>query len=133
MSTPQIVGPSRKSFWPFIHFVPRQTHFNFVGLAPYAAVLSVLGQTERSIEVLVIDGTSTDRTVELVQSVDDDRVRVLRNPYLSTANQVQSGCTKARCASRSALRWWEIASPRSTSSQIQMLSRNRSSSDSETE
>ncbi|HLY79611.1 MAG TPA: hypothetical protein VKQ70_09575, partial [Caulobacteraceae bacterium] len=42
MSTPQIVGPVRKSFWPFIHFVPRQTHFNFVGLAPYAAILSVL-------------------------------------------------------------------------------------------
>ena len=42
MSTPQIVGAPRKSFWPFIHFVPRQTHFNFVGLAPYAAVLSVL-------------------------------------------------------------------------------------------
>jgi len=31
-----------RKFWPFIHFVPRQTHFNFVGLAPYAAVLSVL-------------------------------------------------------------------------------------------
>ncbi|HZZ88942.1 MAG TPA: protein translocase subunit SecF [Caulobacteraceae bacterium] len=29
-------------YWPFIHFVPRQTHFNFVGLAPFAAVLSVL-------------------------------------------------------------------------------------------
>jgi preprotein translocase subunit SecF len=42
MSAPQIVGPVRKSFWPFIHFVPRQTHFNFVGLAPYAAILSIL-------------------------------------------------------------------------------------------
>src|SRR5471030_2408817 len=42
MSAPQIVGPARKSIWPFIHFVPRQTHFNFVGLAPYAAILSVL-------------------------------------------------------------------------------------------
>ncbi len=42
MSTPQISGSVRKSVWPFIHFVPRQTHFNFVGLAPYAAVLSVL-------------------------------------------------------------------------------------------
>jgi preprotein translocase subunit SecF len=29
-------------FWPFIRLVPRQTHFNFVGLAPYAAVLSLL-------------------------------------------------------------------------------------------
>jgi preprotein translocase subunit SecF len=42
MSAPQIVNAPRKSFWPFIHFVPRQTHFNFVGLAPYAAVLSIL-------------------------------------------------------------------------------------------
>jgi preprotein translocase subunit SecF len=29
-------------FWPLIRFVPRHTHFNFVGLAPYAAALSVL-------------------------------------------------------------------------------------------
>jgi preprotein translocase subunit SecF len=29
-------------FWPLIRLVPRQTHFNFVGLAPYAAVLSLL-------------------------------------------------------------------------------------------
>jgi len=43
MTQTQLVqGPRRRSFWPFIHFVPRQTHFNFVGLAPYAAVLSAL-------------------------------------------------------------------------------------------
>src|ERR1700761_2726744 len=44
MSGTQIVSqrPQRRSLWPFIHFVPRQTHFNFVGLAPYAAVLSAL-------------------------------------------------------------------------------------------
>ena len=29
-------------FWPFIRLVPRATHFNFVGLAPYAAILSAL-------------------------------------------------------------------------------------------
>jgi preprotein translocase subunit SecF len=42
MSQPQLVSGGRKSIWPFIHLVPRQTHFNFVGLAPYAAILSVL-------------------------------------------------------------------------------------------
>jgi preprotein translocase subunit SecF len=42
MSRTEIVSPGRRSMWPFIHFVPRQTHFNFVGLSPYAAVLSVL-------------------------------------------------------------------------------------------
>ncbi|HEV2363435.1 MAG TPA: protein translocase subunit SecF [Caulobacteraceae bacterium] len=29
-------------FWPLIRLVPRSTHFNFVGLAPFAAVLSAL-------------------------------------------------------------------------------------------
>ena len=29
-------------FWPLIRLVPRQTHFNFVGLAPYAAALSAV-------------------------------------------------------------------------------------------
>jgi len=44
MSGTQIVSerPQRRSLWPLIHFVPRETHFNFVGLAPYAAVLSML-------------------------------------------------------------------------------------------
>jgi preprotein translocase subunit SecF len=43
MTEPRIVeGPRRLSFWPLIHLVPRSTHFNFVGLAPYAAVLSLI-------------------------------------------------------------------------------------------
>ena len=44
MSGTQIVSdrPARRSLWPFIHFVPRHTHFDFVRLAPYAAVLSAL-------------------------------------------------------------------------------------------
>jgi preprotein translocase subunit SecF len=44
MSGTQIVSdrPARRSLWPFIHFVPRHTQFNFVRLAPYAAVLSAL-------------------------------------------------------------------------------------------
>jgi preprotein translocase subunit SecF len=29
-------------YWPLIRLVPRATHFNFVGLAPYAAVLSLI-------------------------------------------------------------------------------------------
>ena len=41
-SLPADAAPRRRSLWPFIHFVPRQTHFNFVGLAPFAAVLSAL-------------------------------------------------------------------------------------------
>ncbi len=30
------------NFWPLIRVVPRSTHFNFVGLAPFAAILSAI-------------------------------------------------------------------------------------------
>lgn len=43
---------------------------------------SVLGQTHRELEVLVVDGASTDRTAEVVRgyAARDDRVRCLDNP-----------------------------------------------------
>ena len=28
--------------WPLIRYLPKETHFNFVSLAPFAAVLSAL-------------------------------------------------------------------------------------------
>jgi len=43
------------------------------------AVASVLGQTERDLELVVVDDGSVDATGELVRSVDDPRVHVLRN------------------------------------------------------
>ena len=43
------------------------------------AVASVLGQTERDLELVVVDDGSVDATGELVRSVDDPRVRVVRN------------------------------------------------------
>jgi len=39
--------------WPFIRLVPRQTHFNFVGLAPYAAVLSALAIAGACVSIFV--------------------------------------------------------------------------------
>ena len=43
------------------------------------AVASVLGQTERDLELVVVDDGSADATGELVRAVDDPRVRVVRN------------------------------------------------------
>ena len=40
-------------FWPLIRLVPRQTHFDFVSLAPYAAVLSALAIVGASLSFVV--------------------------------------------------------------------------------
>ncbi len=42
------------------------------------AMASVLGQTYEALELLVVDGGSTDRTPEVVESFDDPRVRYHR-------------------------------------------------------
>jgi succinoglycan biosynthesis protein ExoA len=45
-----------------------------------AALTSVLAQSQPPAEVLVVDGASEDRTVELVRGLGDRRIRVLPNP-----------------------------------------------------
>lgn len=56
------------------------------------AVTSILGQTYRDIELLVCDDASTDRTAEIIDSLDDDRIRLLSNDnnigYLRTVNRL---------------------------------------------
>jgi glycosyltransferase involved in cell wall biosynthesis len=44
------------------------------------ALESVLQQTHEDLDVVVIDNASTDGTAEYVESVKDDRLRLIRNP-----------------------------------------------------
>lgn len=61
------------------------------------AVESVLGQTYRDLELLVVDDASTDSTVATVESFGDPRVRVLRNERnLGQAPSLNLGLTDAR-------------------------------------
>jgi glycosyltransferase involved in cell wall biosynthesis len=41
---------------------------------------SVIGQTHRTIEIIVVDNRSTDRTLEHVREFKDSRIRIIENP-----------------------------------------------------
>lgn len=62
------------------------------------AIRSVLAQSFRDLELLVVDGASTDRTVELVEALaaSEPRVRLLHNPDRTIPHALNLGLRAAR-------------------------------------
>jgi glycosyltransferase involved in cell wall biosynthesis len=61
------------------------------------AIRSILGQTFREFEFLILDDGSTDRSVEIVRSHHDPRIRLLRNERnLGVARTLNRGLEAAR-------------------------------------
>ncbi len=56
-----------------------------------AAVRSVLAQTERDLEVVVVDDGSADDTADVVEQLDDPRLRVVRQPNGGPAKARNAG------------------------------------------
>ncbi|MEX2288473.1 MAG: glycosyltransferase [Planctomycetaceae bacterium] len=60
------------------------------------AVGSILGQTLRDIELIVVDDGSTDHTVAVLQKVRDPRLRLVQCPHRGVASTANAGTTLAR-------------------------------------
>ncbi len=46
----------------------------------YDAIKSILDQTFQDFELIVVDDASTDRSLEIIRTIDDTRIRVLQQP-----------------------------------------------------
>ncbi|MDA1018088.1 MAG: glycosyltransferase family 2 protein [Planctomycetota bacterium] len=60
------------------------------------AVRSILDQTFRDIELIVVDDGSTDATVRIVTEIQDHRLRVLRCEHRHVASAANTGTVAAR-------------------------------------
>ena len=82
---------------------------------PYVgtAIASILGQTVAELELVVVDDASADRTPEILESVGDARLRVLRNDQqLGLAASLNRGLDVARGAYIARLDADDVALPR---------------------
>jgi glycosyltransferase involved in cell wall biosynthesis len=61
-----------------------------------AAVASVLGQTFRDLELIVVDDGSTDDSDRVLAGIGDPRLRVVRTPHAGCAAALNAGLATAR-------------------------------------
>lgn len=91
------------------------------------AIESVLGQTLADLELIVVDDGSTDDTAELLDSVDDRRLRVLRNQRnIGLTRSLNRGLEAARGRYIARLDADCLAVPQRLERQVDFLERNLS-------
>ena len=66
---------------------------DFVGIA----LRSALRQTRGDLEIIVVDDGSTDRTAEVVNSFDDERIRLIRQENQGLSAARNTGIAAACC------------------------------------
>ncbi len=89
-----------------------------------AAVDSVLAQTFRDFELLVIDDGSTDQTSEILQSYTDPRLRVVRLDHAGIVVALNQGMALARADWVARLDADDVSEPRRLELQWQAVSRH---------
>lgn len=60
------------------------------------AITSVLDQTHSDFEFLIVDDGSTDKTVEVIESFRDDRIRLIKAPHGGFISALKLGTSEAR-------------------------------------
>lgn len=60
------------------------------------SIRSILSQSYQNLELIIINDKSTDNTLEVIQSINDPRIRVIDGPGTGISNAFNTGLTAAR-------------------------------------
>ena len=91
----------------------------------YEAIASVLGQTYRHVELLIIDDCSTDATVTIVQSFQDTRIRLISSQErLRLCNALNIGLDNANGSFIARMDADDVCHPRRLERQILFLQKH---------
>jgi glycosyltransferase involved in cell wall biosynthesis len=85
------------------------------------AIESILRQTYADLEVVVVDDGSTDRTLEVVTSFRDDRLRLFRQEALGLVVALQRGVAEARAAFVARMDADDVSEPERLERQVGLL------------
>lgn len=86
-----------------------------------AALRSILAQSLRELEVLLLDDGSTDGSADIAAAEGDPRVRVLSSPPMGLARQLNRGIREARAPYVARMDADDIAEPERLACQVSFL------------
>lgn len=90
------------------------------------AIESILGQTYRNFEFLILDDGSTDATASIIRSYRDERIRFLTNPTrLKLSGALNRGMEEARGGLIARMDADDIARPQRLARQVEFFKTNR--------
>jgi len=89
------------------------------------AINSILGQSFKPFEFLIIDDGSTDRSVEIVESFEDPRIRLVKNPHnMGITATLNKGIALASCELIARMDADDISHPQRLQKQFGYMKRN---------
>ncbi len=88
------------------------------------AIKSILVQTYRNFEFLIIDDGSTDNTAEIIHSLKDERIIFLQKEHTGLPDSLNFGLQRANCEIIARMDADDISSPRRLEIQTDFLNKN---------
>ena len=91
----------------------------------YESVQSILSQTYKDFEFIIIDDGSTDKTFEILESIDDDRIKLYKRENKGLIEQLNFGLKEAKGEFVARMDADDIVSPEKLELQLDFLLKNK--------